>query len=52
MECAYIRGDLDGVFLASVGRGAIMTVLARREAKLSKTTLDTERAAEDLERIA
>jgi predicted regulator of Ras-like GTPase activity (Roadblock/LC7/MglB family) len=51
LEQVYIRGDLGYVFLTSVGEDAVMTVLARSEAKLGLIFLDMKRAAEDLEQI-
>ena len=44
----YIRGDNGYVLLTSVGEEAVLTVLARKEAKLGLIFLDMRRAAEDL----
>ena len=51
LEQVYIRGGNGYVFLTSVGEDAVMTVLARAEAKLGLIFLDMKRAAEDLEQI-
>jgi predicted regulator of Ras-like GTPase activity (Roadblock/LC7/MglB family) len=48
LEQVYIRGDDGYVFLTSVGEDAVLTVLARKEAKLGLIFLDMRRAAEDL----
>jgi predicted regulator of Ras-like GTPase activity (Roadblock/LC7/MglB family) len=44
----YVRGDSGYVILTSVGEEAVLTVLAREEAKLGLVFLDMRRAAEDL----
>jgi hypothetical protein len=44
----YVRGDDGYVILMSVGEEAVLTVLAREEAKLGLIFLDMRRAAEDL----
>jgi len=44
----YVKGDQGYVLLMSVGREAVLTVLARQEAKLGLIFLDMRRAAEDL----
>lgn len=44
----YVRGDNGYVILTSVGEEAVLTVLAREEAKLGLVFLDMRRAAEDL----
>ncbi len=44
----YVKGDHGYVILMSVGREAVLTVLARQEAKLGLVFLDMRRAAEDL----
>ena len=44
----YVRGDNGYVLLTSVGEEAVLTVLAREEAKLGLVFLDMRRAAEDL----
>ena len=44
----YIKGNDGYVILMSVGEEAVLTVLARKEAKLGLVFLDMRRAAEDL----
>ena len=51
LEQVYIRGDDGYVFLTSVGEEAVLTVLARKEAKLGLIFLDMRRVAEDLANI-
>jgi predicted regulator of Ras-like GTPase activity (Roadblock/LC7/MglB family) len=48
IEEVYVRGDKGYVFLRAVGEEAVLTVLARRDAKLGLIFLDMKRAAEDL----
>ncbi|RMF38020.1 MAG: hypothetical protein D6759_01595 [Chloroflexi bacterium] len=47
----FIRGDNGFVILRAVGEEAVLTVLARRDAKLGLIFLDMDRAAADLERL-
>lgn len=47
----YVKGDQGYVILMSVGEEAVLTVLARQEAKLGLIFLDMRRAAEDLARL-
>jgi predicted regulator of Ras-like GTPase activity (Roadblock/LC7/MglB family) len=51
LEQVYIRGADGYVFLTSVGEDAVLTVLARKDAKLGLIFLDMKRAAEDLSGI-
>ena len=51
LEQVYIRGADGYVFLTSVGEEAVLTVLARKDAKLGLIFLDMKRAAEDLSAI-
>ena len=44
----YIRGDHGYTVLMSVGQEAVLTVMARREAKLGLIFLDMRRAVKDL----
>lgn len=44
----YIKGEYGFVILMSVGEEAVLTVLARGQAKLGLIFLDMRRAAEDL----
>lgn len=51
LDQVYIRGDSGYVILSSVGEDAVLTVLARKDAKLGLVFLDMRRAAEDLGRL-
>ena len=51
LEQVYIRGTNGYVFLSAVGEEAVLTVLARLNAKLGLVFLDMRRAAEDLSRL-
>ncbi len=51
LDQVYIRGESGFVFLTAVGDEAVLTVLAREEAKLGLLFLDMRRAAEDLARL-
>jgi predicted regulator of Ras-like GTPase activity (Roadblock/LC7/MglB family) len=51
VEEVYVRGNEGYVFLKAVGLEAVLTVLARREAKLGLIFLDMKRAADDLSRL-
>ncbi len=48
LDQVYIKGDDGYVILTAVGEEAVLTVLARKEAKLGLIFLDMRRAAEDL----
>ncbi|MCS7287147.1 MAG: roadblock/LC7 domain-containing protein [Anaerolineae bacterium] len=51
LDQVYIKGDHGYVVLMSVGEEAVLTVLARKEAKLGLLFLDMKRAAEDLAKL-
>lgn len=51
LEQVYIRGARGYVFLSAVGEDAVLTVLARKDAKLGLIFLDMRRAAEDLAKL-
>ena len=51
LDQVYIRGENGYVFLMSVGEEAVLTVLARQQAKLGLLFLDMKRTAEELTRI-
>ena len=51
LDQVYIRGEGGFVILMSVGEEAVLTVLARSQAKLGLLFLDMKRAAEELEKI-
>jgi predicted regulator of Ras-like GTPase activity (Roadblock/LC7/MglB family) len=48
LDQVYIRGDDGYVILMSVGEEAVLTSLARKDAKLGLVFLDMRRAAADL----
>ncbi len=51
LDQVYIRGQGGFVILMSVGEEAVLTVLARSQAKLGLLFLDMKRAAEELTQI-
>jgi predicted regulator of Ras-like GTPase activity (Roadblock/LC7/MglB family) len=51
LDQVYVRGANGYVILSAVGEEAVLTVLARQEAKLGLVFLDMRRAAEDLVRL-
>ena len=51
LDRVYISGSDGIIVLMAVGEEAVLTVLARREAKLGLVSLDARRAAEDLARL-
>ncbi len=51
LDQVYIRGDNGYVILTAVGEEAVLTALARKEAKLGLVFLDMRRAAEDLTKL-
>ncbi len=51
LDQVYIKGDNGYVVLMAVGEEAVLTVLARKEAKLGLLFLDMKRAAEDLAKL-
>jgi predicted regulator of Ras-like GTPase activity (Roadblock/LC7/MglB family) len=51
LDQVYIRGDNGYVILMSVGEEAVLTSLARQDAKLGLVFLDMRRAASDLARL-
>ena len=51
LDEVYIHGDDGYVLLTSIGNGAVLTVLARKHAKLGLVFLEMRRAAEDLEKL-
>ncbi|MBN1266866.1 MAG: roadblock/LC7 domain-containing protein [Anaerolineales bacterium] len=48
LDQVYIHGDSGFVILMAVGQDAVLTVLAREQAKLGLIFLEMRRAAEDL----
>lgn len=51
LEQVYIRGNGGYVLLTAVGQEAVLTALARENAKLGLIFLEMRRAAEHLERV-
>ena len=51
LDQVYVRGANGYVILSAVGEEAVLTVLARKDAKLGLVFLDMRRAAEDLARL-
>ena len=51
LDEVYIRGEEGFVLLTAVGDEAVLTALARDEAKLGMIFLELRRAAEDLEKL-
>lgn len=51
LDEVYIHGDNGYVILMSVGEEAVLTTLARQDAKLGLVFLDMRRAAGDLSRL-
>ena len=51
LDQVYIRGDTGYVILMSVGQEAVLTVLARKNAKLGLIFLDMKRTADDLTKL-
>lgn len=51
LEQVYIRGDSGYVLVTAIGQEAVLTALARENAKLGLIFLEMRRAAADLERV-
>jgi predicted regulator of Ras-like GTPase activity (Roadblock/LC7/MglB family) len=51
LDQVYIRGNEGYVILMSIGEEAVLTALARKEAKLGLVFLDMRRAAADLRNL-
>ena len=51
LDQVFIRGEKGYVILMSVGEDAVLTVLAREQAKLGLILLDMRRATDDLEEL-
>ena len=51
LEQVYIRGENGYVLLMAVGDEAVLTVMARKEAKLGLILLDMKRAVEDFNQL-
>lgn len=51
LEQVYIKGEHGFVILMSIGEEAVLTVLARQQAKLGLIFLDMSRAVKELEKL-
>ncbi len=51
LEQVYIKGDNGSILLTSVGVEAVLTAMARQEAKLGLIFLEMRRAAEDIVKL-
>ena len=51
LDQVYIKGEKGYVVLMSVGEEAVLTALAREQAKLGLIFLDMRRATEDLRKL-
>lgn len=51
LDQVYIKGNNGFIILTSVGQEAVLTALARQEAKLGLIFLEMRRAAEDLVKL-
>jgi uncharacterized protein len=51
LEQVYIKGDNGSILLTSVGAEAVLTALARQDAKLGLIFLEMRRAAEDIAKL-
>jgi predicted regulator of Ras-like GTPase activity (Roadblock/LC7/MglB family) len=51
LDVAYIHGDVGYVLLSAIGNDAVLTVLARKQAKLGLVFLEMQRTAEDLSKL-
>ena len=51
LEQVHIKGTEGIIVLRAIGEDAVLTVLARAQAKLGLIFLDMQRAADDLERL-
>lgn len=51
LEQVYIKGSAGAIVLTSVGEEAVLTALARQDAKLGMIFLEMRRAAEDLTKL-
>ncbi|MCH7662723.1 MAG: roadblock/LC7 domain-containing protein [Chloroflexi bacterium] len=51
LDQVYIKGDNGYVILLAIGEDAVLTIMARKEAKLGLILLDMNRAAADLSKL-
>jgi predicted regulator of Ras-like GTPase activity (Roadblock/LC7/MglB family) len=51
LEQVYVKGEKGYVILSAIGEEAVLTVLAREQAKLGLIFLDMSRAVKELEKL-
>jgi len=51
LEQVYIKGDKGAIVLTAIGDEAVLTAMARQDAKLGMVFLEMRRAAEDLVKL-
>jgi len=51
LEQVYIKGSAGSIVLTSIGEEAVLTAMARQEAKLGMIFLEMRRAAEDIVKL-
>jgi predicted regulator of Ras-like GTPase activity (Roadblock/LC7/MglB family) len=51
LEQVYIKGGSGAILLTSIGSEAVLTALARQDAKLGMLFLEMRRAAEDISKL-
>ncbi|MBW4438166.1 MAG: roadblock/LC7 domain-containing protein [Pleurocapsa minor GSE-CHR-MK-17-07R] len=51
LEQIFVRGESGFVVITAIGEEAVLTVLARKEAKLGMLFLDISRASQDLKHL-
>jgi len=51
LDQVYIKGKIGHVVLMSIGGKAVLTTIARENAKIGLLFLDLQRAAQDLEKL-
>lgn len=51
LEQVYIKGDKGAIILTAIGDEAVLTAMARQEAKLGMIFLEMRRASEDLVKL-
>ncbi len=51
LEQVYIKGDKGAIILTAIGEEAVLTAMARQEAKLGMIFLEMRRAAEDITKL-
>ncbi|HAX71115.1 MAG TPA: roadblock/LC7 domain-containing protein [Anaerolineales bacterium] len=51
LEQVYIKGDKGAIILTAIGEEAVLTAMARQEAKLGMIFLEMRRASEDLVKL-